>query len=96
MKRLYVYTEIKKTNSEWSIKFTYISPFSEGLWVLVPRYLYTYGVSFHVVKLGVVGGSCVVEFPPQQLPMEGEGWGRLPNLLGEWQLVTLIIAEKFL
>lgn len=48
------------------------SPFSQSLWVLVPRDAHTDWVAFHLIKSWVGGGSSVEKFPPQQLTIEGE------------------------
>lgn len=42
-------------------------PLGQCLWVSVPGYLDTNGVAIHLVKAGVVGGSCIEELSPQQL-----------------------------
>lgn len=41
-----------------------LSPLGQSLWVVVPWDLYTDGVPIHAVKVGVVCGCRVEEFPP--------------------------------
>lgn len=51
-----------------------LGPLGQGLRVAVPGDLDADGVPFHAVKPGVVGGCCVEELSPQELPKQGE-WG---------------------
>ena len=59
-----------------------LGPLGQGLRVAIPGDLDADGVPLHAVEPGVVGGRCVKELSPQELPEQGE-WGRaVPFHLG--------------
>lgn len=65
-----------------------LRPLGQCLWVAVPRDLDTDGVVLHLVKAGVVGGSCVEELTPQQLTIERQRRGAVLLHLAEkcWEI----------
>lgn len=74
-----------------------LSPLSQGLRVMVPRYLHTDGVPLHSVKVLVVGSCRIEKFPPKQLAKEREWWaGVLAYLEGRERNILLASLSETL
>ncbi|RUS77010.1 hypothetical protein EGW08_015235, partial [Elysia chlorotica] len=43
---------------------TYLCPFGQCLWVVLPRNLHTDGVSNHTIEVWVIGSHCIKKLSP--------------------------------